>query len=173
MQPELAGTDRRAFALGIGGNEGDVQQSIRTCISVLTEHRLVSDLRVSSVYRTSPWGDVQGGEFLNCAACGLWAGGDLELLHLCRSVEGLFSVPVNKNGAARELDVDVLFLEGGVSSEELTLPHPRMAYRKFVIVPLCDVWSQTVPGLGYTPAELLKRVQDGSSIIFHSDLRSQ
>ncbi|MCD6588600.1 MAG: 2-amino-4-hydroxy-6-hydroxymethyldihydropteridine diphosphokinase [Candidatus Fermentibacteraceae bacterium] len=173
MQPEVTGTGRRAFALGIGGNEGDVQQSIRTCISVLREHSLVTDLRVSSVYRTSPWGDVQGGEFLNCVACGLWAGGDLELLYLCRSVESLFSVPVKKNGASRELDVDVLFIEGGVSTGELTLPHPRMVFRKFVLVPLCDVWPHAVPGLGYTPAELLKRVQDGSSIIFHSDLLSQ
>jgi len=173
MQPELTGTDSRAFALGIGGNEGDVQQTIRTCVSAIRKSRLVSSFRVSSVYRTSPWGDVGGGEFLNCAVSGLWAGSDLELLYLCRSVESLFSVPVKKNGAARELDVDVLFIEGGSTSEELTLPHPRMVSRKFVLVPLCDVWSRKVPGLGKTPAELLKRVQDSSSIIFHGDLHSQ
>ncbi len=140
---------------------------------MLREHCFVSDLRVSSLYQTPPWGEVEGGEFLNAAVSGMWQGTDIELLHLCRSIEGEFSVPVKKSGAARALDVDVLFIDGGVSSEELTLPHPGMTLRRFVLVPLCEVWSETVPGLRETPEVLLKRVQDSSSIIFRGGLYSQ
>ncbi len=160
----------RSFALGLGGNLGDVKGNMQICIVTLLEDDRVSELRVSSLYQTPPWGDVEGGEFLNAAVSGIWHGTDLELLYLCRLIEGRFSVPVLKKGAARALDVDVLFLDGGVSSRELILPHPRMIFRRFVLVPLCDVWSEIVPGLGETPAVLLKRVQDGSSIIFRGNL---
>ncbi len=164
--------ESRSFALGLGGNLGDVRGNMRVCAVTLREDFRVSEFKVSSVYQTPPWGNVSGGEFLNAAVSGMWLGTDFELLYLCRSIESEFSAPVNKNGAARTLDVDVLFLDGGISSEELTLPHPGMALRRFVLVPLCDVWSVNIPGLGETPAELLKRVQDGSSIIFRGDLYS-
>lgn len=162
----------RSFALGLGGNLGDVRVNIQLCIRSLERDLRVSELRVSSLYETAPWGDVDGGEFVNAAVSGMWQGTDLDLLYLCRSIESEFSVPVNKNGAARVLDVDVLFLDGGVSSPELELPHPRMSLRRFVLVPLCDVWSEIVPGLGETPWELLKRVQDSPSIIFPGDLNT-
>lgn len=162
----------RSFALGLGGNLGDVRGHMQICAACLLNDDRVSALEISSLYRTPPWGEVEGGEFLNAAVSGMWQGTDIELLFLCRSIESEFSVPVKKHGAARALDIDVLFLEGGVSSEELTLPHPKMILRRFVLVPLCDVWSETVPGLGETPAVLLKRVQDGSSIIFDGNLYS-
>lgn|GEM_PF-1094743 len=164
--------ENRAFALGIGGNLGSVRDSIRFCADSLREDLRVSDFRVSSLYRTQPWGSVKGGEFLNAAVCGMWLGTDRELLELCRSIETLRGAPVLKNGDSRTLDVDVLFLAGGVSSPELVLPHPMMAERKFVLVPLCEIWSQPVPGLNETPVDLLKRVDDSSSIIFECNLYS-
>ena len=160
----------RSFALGLGGNVGDVRSNIQNSISVLQSDSRISELRVSSLYQTPPWGDVEGGEFVNAAVSGKWTGTDLDLLYLCRSLEDELSVPVEKNGAARALDVDVLFLQGGVSSKELTLPHPRMSMRRFVLVPLCDVWSEKVPGFDETPAALLKRVPDSSCIIFPGSL---
>ncbi|MCK5786860.1 MAG: 2-amino-4-hydroxy-6-hydroxymethyldihydropteridine diphosphokinase [Candidatus Sabulitectum sp.] len=164
--------ESRSFALGLGGNLGDVRGTMKSCITILSEDQRISGLRISSLYRTPPWGGVQGGEFLNSAVSGMWLGTDIELLHLCQSIEGSFSVPVNKNGAARILDIDVLFLESGISSEELTLPHPGLIQRKFVLVPLCEVWVDAIPGLGETPSDFLKRAQDCSSIIFQGDLYS-
>ncbi len=164
--------ENRSFALGLGGNLGDVRSAMRTSVEKLLDDERISELKVSSLYQTPPWGDVQGGDFLNAAVCGLWYGDDLELLELCRLLEGCFSSPVKKNGGARELDVDILFLEGGISSAELTLPHPRMTLRRFVLVPLAEVWFLKVPGLSTTPAMLLKRVPDCSSIIFQGELHS-
>ncbi len=168
----MAARALRSFALGLGGNLGDVRGRIQACVLVLQQESRVCELRVSSLYQTPPWGNVDGGQFVNAAVSGMWQGTDLDLLYLCRSIESEFSSPVNKNGAARVLDVDVLFLDGGVSSPELELPHPRMSLRKFVLVPLCEVWSESVPGIGKTPEELLKRVQDSSSIIFLGGLNT-
>lgn len=149
---------------------GDVRSNIQTSVNVLQRDSRISELRVSSLYQTPPWGDVEGGDFLNAAVSGRWTGTDLDLLYLCRSLEGEFFVPVKKNGAARALDVDILFLQGGVSSREFTLPHPRMSMRRFVLVPLCEVWSGKVPGFDETPAALLKRVPDSSCIILPGSL---
>ncbi|MCP4647497.1 MAG: 2-amino-4-hydroxy-6-hydroxymethyldihydropteridine diphosphokinase [bacterium] len=160
----------RSFALGLGGNQGDVRANFQLCISLLRCHKLISDLLVSSVYKTQPWGDVEGTDFLNAAVCGLWGGRDIDLLHLCQSIETELGVPIQKHGTARALDVDILFLEGGLSTDELMLPHPRMIIRKFVLVPLCDIWVKPVPGLKKTPAVLLKQVSDCSSIIFEGNL---
>jgi len=160
----------RAFALSLGGNLGDVGRAMAVAACSLREDERVSSLTVSHVYITPPWGDVSGGEFMNAAVSGAWLGTDLELLILCRQLEKTAGSPVEKNGMARFLDVDILFILNGYSSAELTIPHPRMASRKFVLVPLAEVWAGTVPGLGKTPGELLLNVNDGSSIIFGGDL---
>lgn len=169
QQSALSNRNRR-FALGLGGNTGDVRGSLQRCVAALSADSRIKCLEVSSLYRTPPWGNVEGGEFLNAAVCGAWTGADIELLCLCRSIEIESGSPVRKEGGARQLDVDVLFLEGGVSSRELTLPHPRMSLRRFVLVPLGEIWQETVPGMSETPMELLKQVQDDSSIIFGGQL---
>lgn len=156
----------RAFALGLGGNLGDVLLSFRRSVRRLRAEPGISDLRLSGVYRTPPWGEVEGGDFLNAAVSGKWSGSDMELLELCREMEKEAGSPLRKEGGARTLDVDVLFLEDGVSRPELRLPHPRLALRAFVLVPLSEVWEAAVPGSGSSPEELLERLEDPSSIIF-------
>ena len=157
---------KRAFALSFGGNLGDVLGAFQFTVNTMGNHNLVSDLKVSSVYKTEPWGEVAGGDFLNAAVSGTWRGSDLELLALCQSFEKHFGAPVRKQNGARYLDVDILFIENGVSSKELILPHPRMHLRLFVLLPLSEIWEKDVIGLGKTPFELLKVVFDESSIIF-------
>ncbi|PIE53052.1 2-amino-4-hydroxy-6-hydroxymethyldihydropteridine diphosphokinase [Candidatus Fermentibacteria bacterium] len=144
--------------------------ALQRCADSISSDKRVSQLRVSPVYETPPWGNVKGGEFLNAAVSGCWSGSDTELLEFCRSLEAREGSPVRKLGLERPLDVDILFLQGGVSRPELELPHSRMSLRKFVLVPLSDVWEEEIPGLGKTPAELLSHVNDSSSIIFKGTL---
>ena len=160
----------RAFVLSFGGNLGNVHGAFQRTLYTLESHNLVGELKVSSVYKTEPWGDVAGGDFLNAAVAGFWLGSDLELLQLCHSCESCFGAPVRKQNGARFLDVDVLFIEGGVSTKNLILPHPRMHLRRFVLVPLSEIWTKNVIGLGKTPGQLLEIVQDESSIIFEGVL---
>ncbi len=161
---------RRAFALSFGGNKGNVHGAFQRTLYTLENHNLVSGLKFSRVYKTEPWGDVAGGDFLNAAVAGFWQGSDLGLLELCQSCESYFGVPIRKQNGARFLDIDILFIEGGVSSEKLILPHPRMHLRLFVLLPLSEIWTGNVIGLGKTPFQLLELVQDESSIIFEGIL---
>lgn len=161
---------KRAFALSFGGNKGNVQGSFQFTLNGLLSHNLVSAVKVSSIYKTEPWGAVTGGDFLNAAASGLWQGTDSELLDLCQSFEKFFGVAVRKQNRARFLDVDILFIEDGLSSKELILPHPRLHLRRFVLLPLSEIWEKKVIGLGKTPFELLEVVSDESSIIFEGVL---
>jgi 2-amino-4-hydroxy-6-hydroxymethyldihydropteridine diphosphokinase len=154
----------RLFGLGLGGNTPDTPECLATAARYLRDFVKTEDLRFSSVYRTPPWGNVQGGEFMNCVAVGRWQASDRALLKACRKMEALCGVPVNKQGAARSLDVDVLFLEGGESVEDMIIPHPRMHLRRFVLVPLAEVLSEPVPGLGLTPQALLERTEDDARI---------
>jgi len=162
----------RAFALGLGGNLGDVPGNLRRCVASLAATPGVSSLKVAPIYETPPWGGVSGGNFLNTVVCGFWRGTDTGLLEVCRELELQAGSRTDKNGGARTLDVDVLFLQGGVSTPELTLPHPGIPRRRFVLVPLADVWSEVIPGMGNTPAELLQSVEDDSSIIFRGSLEA-
>ena len=68
-------------------------------------------------------------------------------------------------------DVDILFLQGGRSTGELIIPHERMSRRRFVLLPLSEVWHHVVPGLEKTPGELLRLLNDDSPIIFRCRLK--
>lgn len=162
----------RAFALGLGGNLGDVMGTLSWCVQTIEKDCRISSMETASVYETSPWGNVTGGNFLNTAVTGLWAGGDMELLSFCRRLELDAGSTVEKNGLARRLDVDILFLKDGRSSTDLILPHPGISRRLFVLLPLEEIWGGRIPGLNRTVSELLQSVDDESSIIFRGSLRA-
>jgi 2-amino-4-hydroxy-6-hydroxymethyldihydropteridine diphosphokinase len=133
-------TPRRGF-LGLGSNVGDRRGHLAAAVERLPVHG-VSVLRSSSTYDTEPVGLVPDQpEFLN--AC-LEIATDLdpaELLAVCKAVEReVGREPGGIRHGPRVVDVDVLLL-GGLEyvSERLTLPHPEVSSRRFVLVPLLEL----------------------------------
>jgi 2-amino-4-hydroxy-6-hydroxymethyldihydropteridine diphosphokinase len=132
---------RRAGYLGLGSNVGDRAGHLRAAIALLREHG-VEVQAVSSTYETEPVGEVlDQPDFLNAA---VRVSTELEpepLLDLCKAIE------VEQGrllGAARHsprpLDVDLLLLgDLRLSSERLTLPHPEVTSRRFVLAPLLEL----------------------------------
>jgi 2-amino-4-hydroxy-6-hydroxymethyldihydropteridine diphosphokinase len=109
---------------------------------------------------------VGGGEFYNCAMTGEWTADPGELVRLCRRIESDEGSAVSKHRGARSLDVDILFFDGLTSLDGgITLPHPRMHLRGFVLVPLREVWPDTLPGLGATAESLLAECPADGHII--------
>jgi len=136
----------------------------------LAAHPAVSRLRLSGIWETEPRESVGGGRFLNGAAAGGFSGTPLELLAVCREAERLAGAPTEKHGAARTLDVDLLCMEGVVrTAPPLVLPHPRLSSRRFVLLPLAEVWTGPVPGIGLTPAELLRSCPDDGGVVRVAD----
>ncbi|MCK4505371.1 MAG: 2-amino-4-hydroxy-6-hydroxymethyldihydropteridine diphosphokinase, partial [Candidatus Aegiribacteria sp.] len=121
--------------------------------------------KLSGMYETKPLENAGGDDFYNCVLAGVYYGPVEELHKDCREAEIFLGSTAHKNSAARALDMDLLLYENTVMEEEnLILPHPRLHLRKFVLVPLAEVWDKSLPGLDSTPAQLLEVCPDDSRI---------
>ena len=128
--------------LGLGSNLGDRRQNIAVALGQV--RKLSSGLAVSALYETSPVGFSGQPAFMN-AVCGIWTRlGPFELLKELKEIQASLSGrPAFVNGP-RTLDVDILVYGRWVlSTPGLTIPHPRMAEREFVLAPLAEI----APGL--------------------------
>ena len=148
--------------LGLGSNEGDRLANLRAARDALAQ-RGVEPVASSSVYETAPQGEVTDQpDFLN--AC-LRIRTELDpkaLLDVCKEVEReLGRVPGGMRHGPRPIDVDVLLLGDVVHrSERLTLPHPEVGTRRFVLEPLLELDPELRLPDGTPLTELLPAVLD-------------
>jgi 2-amino-4-hydroxy-6-hydroxymethyldihydropteridine diphosphokinase len=127
--------------LGLGSNVGDRRAHLLDAVAALPEHG-VQVLASSSVYETEPVGLVlDQREFYNACLRIETALGPEGLLDACKAVErSLGRAPGGVRHGPRPIDVDVLLLgEERFESERLTLPHPEVVSRRFVLVPLLEL----------------------------------
>ena len=152
-------------ALLLGGNQGDVKRTLQTA-QQLVNSRVGAVLRCSHRYESEPWGFPAAERFSNQA---LEVSTDLtphEVLDACQRIErelgrnrAAEAVEKASSGAvycSRPIDIDILLYDDEViSTPELTIPHPGIAEREFVLTPLCEVLRQRPhPVLGLTMGEL-------------------
>ena len=115
----------------------------------------------SSFYETPAWPDPAQPSFINAVASLETQLQPVELLALLHGVETAFGRMRSAPNAARSLDLDLLDYDSRIISAGLTLPHPRIAERSFVLVPLAEVapdWRHPVTGAG--AGELLAGLAD-------------
>jgi 2-amino-4-hydroxy-6-hydroxymethyldihydropteridine diphosphokinase len=126
--------------LGLGGNLGDPVSAMGAALRALDATPGNSVVAVSSVYRTPPWGKTDQPDFLNAAAAVDTELAPRELLDLCLSIErAQHRVRIERWGP-RTVDIDVLvYGETEVHEPGLSIPHPRMLERAFVLVPLAEI----------------------------------
>lgn len=128
----------RVAVLGLGANLGDPLRQIRRASASLGVH--LGDLSVSSVFRSAPEHGADQPDYLNAVVRGTWPGAAGELLSLAHRLESEAGRERPHPGAARTLDVDVIFLGDVVLTEgDLRIPHPRWRSRPFVVVPLLEL----------------------------------
>jgi 2-amino-4-hydroxy-6-hydroxymethyldihydropteridine diphosphokinase len=126
--------------LGLGSNEGDRLASLRAASSALA--RLgIEVTAASSVYETAPQGDVSDQpDFLNACLRIETELEPVELLDVCKRVERELGRSGGARHGPRPIDVDVLLLDAlEHRSERLTLPHPDLTRRRFVLEPLLEL----------------------------------
>lgn len=144
--------------IGIGTNIGDRLGYLEHAVAALSLLPNTKVTAVSSVYATDPVGYTDQARFLNAAVTVETALSPAALLGGCLGIEaGIGRVRLFKNGP-RCIDLDLLLYEGETAqTEELTLPHPRMGERAFVLVPLAELFPDRKP-LGFDFAEAIRTV---------------
>ena len=152
--------------LGLGSNVGDRERHLREGLAALTGHGVRVEA-VSSTYETEPVGEIlDQPDFLNAAARIATDLRPEELLDVCKAIEveagRMFGTP--RHGP-RPLDVDVLLLgDIELAGERLTIPHPELTSRRFVLVPLLELDPQLSLPDGTALASALEALDEGQRV---------
>jgi 2-amino-4-hydroxy-6-hydroxymethyldihydropteridine diphosphokinase len=151
--------------IGLGSNLGDRAAMLEGALAALSSTPGVRIERVSSVCETEPVGGPTGqGPYLNAAAAIETTLEPLVLLRVLQAIEARFGRGRTVRWGERTLDLDLLLFDDRViDSPELTVPHPRLAERRFVLEPLAEIAPDAVePTTGRTVSGLLRELDRGS-----------
>jgi 2-amino-4-hydroxy-6-hydroxymethyldihydropteridine diphosphokinase len=145
--------------LGLGSNLGDKQANLDEALRLLGA--LCRVIRVSPFYRTEPVGFLDQDWFLNAAAHVETGLRPAEFMALALQVETQMGRVRTVKDGPRIIDIDILLWDGEVIQEPgVTVPHPRMHERRFVLEPLNDIAPEALhPLLGATVSQLLGRLR--------------
>lgn len=135
--------------IGIGANLGDARQALKDAIVCLAQQVGISIVARSSFYRTAPV-DATGDDYFNAVVKIETPFTAPQLLRICHHIEDQFGRERPFHNAPRTLDLDLLlFGAESINTETLTVPHPRITERAFVLVPLVELDAALeIPGRG-------------------------
>lgn len=149
--------------LSLGSNSGDRRSNLETAVQ-----RIGSDigpvLLRSNIIETEPWGFTSGNMFLNMAVAVETGLSPVQILDITQQIErdlGRVRKSIGGIYSDRPIDIDILLCgDAVIHTERLTVPHPLMTGRKFVMEPLAQIAPDTVhPVLGLTIRQLATELQ--------------
>lgn len=150
--------------LGIGTNKGDREKNISLALKLLLENKEIKILKVSSILKNPPQEGIKSGYFLNGAIKLITTLSPQELLRLCKKIERRMGRGMKQRGREAEkqrkmsriIDLDILFYGNEIiETKELTIPHPMIHKRYFVLIPLVEIGKDFIhPVLRKTISEL-------------------
>ena len=133
--------------LGLGTNLGNKEQNLQKAVNEINK-RVGKVTSLSAYYETAPWGFESDHSFINAACKAETTLSPLQVLAVTQEIErelGRTKKSVNGIYIDRLIDIDILLYEDQViKSAELTIPHPLMLERNFVMKPLLDVAAEVI-----------------------------
>ena len=141
--------------LGLGGNLGHPMALFDQVVDHFRAHPLAAAARESARFESAPV-DATGPNYVNSVLEMQWQGSPEQLLNACMAIESQLGRIRTTRNAPRPIDVDVLLIgQQCVNTVQLTVPHPRMHLRRFVLEPLLQLNPQAhIPGLGLASSYL-------------------
>ncbi|WP_042275179.1 2-amino-4-hydroxy-6-hydroxymethyldihydropteridine diphosphokinase [[Clostridium] dakarense] len=126
--------------LGLGTNMGDRLDYINSACEILSNNNNIKITNKSKLYETKAWGYTDQADFLNLCLEIETSLDKYELLKICQDVEQKLNRERIIRWGPRTIDVDILFFNDIIlNNENLSLPHPRISERAFVLIPLMDL----------------------------------
>jgi len=148
--------------LSLGTNLGNRNKNLKQAITLLAPEIIIG--AISPVYETAPIYVENQPKFLNIACEATTKLGSTDLLKKIKAIEKEIEPTPHTHNQPRIIDIDLLFYDNLViTTPELTIPHPRIAERAFVLVPLADIAPELIhPSLGVSILALRDRLGDAS-----------
>jgi len=156
--------------LALGANLGDREKNLREALTRLAA--FVEITRVSSIYETEPWGVREQPWFLNLVCAGTTLLSPVDLLRGLKKIESEMGRAEGIRFGPRPIDIDILFYDRVIQlSPALTIPHPRLHERAFVLVPLAEIAPALVhPRLRLPIRTLLARLEPKEEVRLYRSL---
>ena len=136
--------------IGLGSNLQNPRAQIKNALNSLHDYDGIEVVDVSSLYESKPLLDMPGPNYINAVCKNDTSLSAIDLLDICQSIEDNQKRIREVKWGSRTIDLDILLYEQQViSSDRLSIPHPEMIDRAFVMVPLCEIDKEiNVPLLG-------------------------
>jgi len=157
----VSGQRNFQYVLHIGSNVGDREEYLRAAREMLL-NKFGGPQEFSPVYETQPWGVKEQGFFLNQAVVGRTELHPYKFLRCCKSIEYDLGRSKAKNWGPREIDIDIIFFHSCIiGTSDLTIPHPYLKERKFVLKPLIDLIPNFVDPISeHTVYQIYEQCED-------------
>ena len=152
--------------IALGSNLGDRAYYLRSAVAALHRHKGIFVTSGSSIYETDPVGYVNQDKFLNMVIEVATALSPFALFDVTQQIEQEFGRKRDTRWGPRTLDLDILlYNHENIETERLVIPHPRMAERAFVLIPLLEINSHlTIPNVSEPLADIIDRLPDKKGV---------
>ena len=150
--------------IGLGSNLGDRVANLREAVQRLSA--IITIEKASQLYVAAPLGYVRDDAFVNAVVSGKTTLKPLELLEMLQEIEAAMGRRPGVQFGPRPIDLDILFYDAiQIESRKLTIPHPRLAQRAFVLKPLAEIAPTLMhPMHYYTASQLLQDAEDANQV---------
>lgn len=126
--------------IGLGSNMGERDQNLQQALGLLEMDGTIRIFKISSIYETAPFGVMDQEDFLNMVVAVETELSPEKLLHKCQAVENAMGRIRTRRWGPRIIDLDLLIYHTvQMQTDNLTLPHPGIGQRAFVLIPMRDV----------------------------------